>query len=440
MINRKVTSILIALSVLLTTELFAQSDAMERMRRVVTTLSADSLGGRGSGTNEEYRAARFIENRFKEEGVELLYPHPGQDFSIISDSGDTLSSQNVVAIVEGWDSQLKNQYILVGAHYDHLGYYYQEIDGKRVKQIYRGADANASGVALLLELARLVREQSFNFRRTILFVAFGAEELGSHGSWYFANRAFAPTPDISLMINLDMVGRGDELTDLSVYTTVPNPALSRLLHEASEMPLMSLPQIVEGDYFSSDHRVFASLGIPTALFTTKLHSDYHSLRDTPDKLNYRTMEHLSNYLLHLVKLAANSPNMLPKTVLSDEYEEGRGEVTSGEPTYLQRECDTQATFLKGDERKFLNEWIYKYLRYPPDAVAQGIEGEVTVTFIIESDGRLTSIGVNEDAHSLLAEEAVRVISASPKWKPAKRGRKAVRVEITLPVLFKLERR
>ena len=424
----------IALSVLCTTGLFAQTGAVSRMRKDVMVLTADSLMGRGSATIHEYKAARYIEKVFANDGLELLYPHPGQDFSLLAAGNDTLRSQNVVAIIEGWDPKLKDEYIVIGAHYDHLGYNDLVVNGQEKRQIFRGADDNASGVAVLLELARLVKAESFNFRRSVIFVAFGAEERGMNGSWYFANRAFAHTQKISLMINLDMVGRGSGKEDIDVYTVLPHTQLETVLRDVADMPLMFLPQIHAKDYFPSDHQVFANLGIPVALFTTKLHGDYHTVKDTPDKLNYLTMEHLTQYLLNLSRTVANMDEMLPRTVLAEEFD------NSGEKEiYSQVETDQRAAYMKGDERKFMDDWVYHYLRYPQEAIDLGIQGRVVVDFVVERDGTVTDAQVTKSVHYLLDAEALRVIMVSPKWKPATINGKPVRVKISVPVEFKLRK-
>lgn len=404
------------------------------MRKDVMVLTADSLMGRGSATIHEYKAARYIEKVFANDGLELLYPHPGQDFSLLTAGNDTLRSQNVVAIIEGWDPKLKDEYIVIGAHYDHLGYNDLVVNGQEKRQIFRGADDNASGVAVLLELARLVKAESFNFRRSVIFVAFGAEERGMNGSWYFANRAFAHTQKISLMINLDMVGRGSVKEDIDVYTVLPHTQLETVLRDVADMPLMFLPQIHAKDYFPSDHQVFANLGIPVALFTTKLHGDYHTVKDTPDKLNYLTMEHLTQYLLNLSRTVANMDEMLPRTVLAEEFD------NSGEKEiYSQVETDQRAAYMKGDERKFMDDWVYHYLRYPQEAIDLGIQGRVVVDFVVERDGTVTDAQVTKSVHHLLDAEALRVIMVSPKWKPATINGKPVRVKISVPVEFKLRK-
>ncbi|MFA6770253.1 MAG: TonB family protein [Bacteroidales bacterium] len=431
----KKTILIITLLSLSVAGLFAQSQAVIRMRENLSVLTADSLMGRGSGTIYEYKAARYIEGVFKKEGITLLYPHPGQDFSILTESEDTLHSQNVVAVVQGWDPVLKNEYIIVGAHYDHLGFHKLTVDGKETIQIFYGADDNASGVATMLEVARMVNSQSFNFKRSILFVAFGAEERGMNGSWYFANRAFAPIDKVSLMINLDMVGRGIDGSDVSVYTFMPHTQLVALLKDISDMPLMITPQIHTADYFPSDHHPFASLGIPSLLFTTKLHNDYHTIKDTPDKIKYSTMEHLTQYVFNLVKTASNMQTNLVKTTFAVKDDEHQ----NPERVYSQNEVEKPATYMKGDQRRFMQDWVYHYLRYPSLAIELGIQGRVVVEFIIEKDGSVTDVQVTKSVHDLLDQEALRVVKVSPKWKPATLAGNPVRVKISVPVEFKLRK-
>lgn len=426
---------LLALLLIFAAGLFSQSNPVARMRNDVAFLTADSLMGRAAGTKGEAMAARFIERAFEEGGATLLYPAPGQDFSLVISDGDTINSSNIIAIAEGWDPLLREEFIVIGAHYDHLGYVTLNIDGRDSLQIFSGADDNASGVAVLLQLARMISSTSIDFRRSVLFIAFGAEERGMVGSWYFTNRAFAGTDKISLMINLDMVGRGADRDGVRAHTVTPNTELVTLLKDVSDMPLMITPQIHTTDYFPSDHRVFATLGIPVVLFTTGMHRDYHSVRDTPDKLNYKTMEHLTHYIYNVVKEVANMERPLRRTPFAVVQQD----ISDPDRVYDQNEVDKRATYNRGDERNFLNKWVYHYLRYPAEAIVNGIQGRVIVEFVVEKNGELSNITINKSAGTLLDQEALRVINASPKWKAASVGGKPVRSKISIPVEFRLKR-
>ncbi len=424
-----------ALLILFVSGLFAQTEAIFRMRKDIEVLTSDTLRGRGSGSNFELKAAGYLHREFEKAGLTLLYPFPGQDFMLVSEGNDTLRSQNVVAILEGWDPRLKDEFVVVGAHYDHLGYNEMFINGRDTVQIFRGADDNASGVAVMLEIAKMAKAQSFNFKRSILFIAFGAEERGMVGSWYFANRAFAQVKNISLMINLDMVGRAKQGTDVNLHTVLPNTQLVTILKDVADMPAMISPKIHTTDYFPSDHRVFATLGIPVVLFTTALHSDYHSPRDTPEKISYGVMEDVSQFIVNLLKEVANREKMLERTALASEEDK----ELQKERLYSQNEADKRATFQKGDEKRFLERWVHHYLRYPPKAIENGIQGRVIVEFIVESNGEISNLKVTKSVDELLDEEALRVIKVSPKWKPAIVNGTPVRVKISVPVEFKLKR-
>jgi TonB family protein len=137
-----------------------------------------------------------------------------------------------------------------------------------------------------------------------------------------------------------------------------------------------------------------------------------------------------------VKVAANTQKPLEKTVFADQ-----ADVPEDDPemVYSQNEVDRRAIYDKGDERVFLTKWVYHYLKYPAEAINEGIQGRVIVDFIIEKDGVVTNVTINKSADQLLDDEAVRVIKASPKWKAAMIGGKPVRSKISLPVEFRLKR-
>ena len=114
--------------------------------------------------------------------------------------------------------------------------------------------------------------------------------------------------------------------------------------------------------------------------------------------------------------------------------------TSGERVYSSFEVDTPPEYFKGDVMTFLNEWVYTYLRYPDIPLSQGISGTVTVEFIVEKDGSVTNVRAVSGVDQYLEDEAVRVISASPKWKPGVLGGEKVRVRYSVPVEFRLKKR
>ena len=283
--------------------LAAQVSGEAALREHVRVLTADSLTGRGAGTTGEKKAAAYISRCFKEYGLEFIYPDGIQDFSVIGQTGDTLSSQNIVGIIPGSDPQFREEYIVIGAHYDHLGRQKISIDGRDSLVIYPGADDNASGVAIMLELAKTIAAQPWFFKRSLVFAAFGAEEIGLVGSWYFVHRAFAPIARTVLMVNVDMIGRSGSGNTFCAYTLTPNMELSDMLRSV-ELPPAVLPRILDTDYFPSDHRHFFYQQIPAVLFTTGLHADYHRSSDRASLLDYAGMERRMAYIRDFICIAA----------------------------------------------------------------------------------------------------------------------------------------
>jgi hypothetical protein len=202
--------------------------------------------------------------------------------------------RNVIGALEGSDPVLKNEWIVVGAHYDHLGLGERDsLTPSQVGQIHHGADDNASGTAGVLELARLAANDEREWKRSALFMTFAAEEIGLLGSAYFANNPTVPIGSITAMINLDMIGR---ITNDRVFVggvgTSPN---YRSLVEELNRTGLSVAQparaaglsldFSDSGYGSSDHTSFNAKKIPVLFFFSGLHTDYHKPSDTYDKIN-----------------------------------------------------------------------------------------------------------------------------------------------------------
>lgn len=408
--------------------LWGQSSLSSSLRRHVDVLCQQSLQGRRVGSRGETAAANYISKCFENSGLDFLYPEGLQDFSMLGPDKDTLRSQNVVAIVEGCDPVLKHEYIVVGAHYDHLGSYHIRIDGKDSLCIYEGANANASGVAALLELSRRAAQQSLLFKRSLIFVAFGAEEAGMVGSWYFINRAFAPFEAIKMMINIDMIGLYSEQNAASAYICVPDSKLEQCLADLNRQPGVQPVEISSSDYFPSDHKAFLEKKIPVCLFTTGLFTQYHTLRDKREFLDYDAMERFTEYIFLFLQQAANSPALYDRTSEHLSKEAAEWHACS--------EVDKPPLFQNSDLQAF-ERWIYKYLRYPYDALRKGIQGTVLVSFIIEVNGQLGNVKIERSVDESLDREALRVINVSPKWKAGEINGEKVRVKCVVPVHFKL---
>ena len=131
-------------------------ETMAALRSHVRELSATHLEGRKAGSPGEKAAAQYVAETLKSYGVDVLSPEEGDIFGLKTESGDTLTSRNVMAFVQGYDKNLRDRYILVGARLDNLGTMTVTVDGKPVEKVYCGANGNASGLAVLMELARMV--------------------------------------------------------------------------------------------------------------------------------------------------------------------------------------------------------------------------------------------------------------------------------------------
>jgi hypothetical protein len=213
-------------------------------------------------------------------------------------------AENVVAVLPGSDPRLKSENVVIGAHYDHIGLgHYGTRNSSTEGQVHHGADDNASGTAVLLELARRLSGSEFKPARTIVFAAFSAEELGLFGSRHYVNHPPVQLSSTKAMINLDMVGRLRD-SRVTVFGTRTAEELSGVVKSAArELGL----EISESDGIGrSDHMSFYGKKIPALHFFTGVHSDYHGPGDTWDKLNLEGMAKISELVLATVRSIANT--------------------------------------------------------------------------------------------------------------------------------------
>lgn len=398
-------------------------------------LCSDSIPGRGAGTPGERMATDYVYDRLKEAGVVMLCGRDGQDFTIETPEGD-IHSRNIVGVVQGYDTLLRNEYILVGAHVDNLGLLETTVDGRTAIKKFPGADDNASGVAALIELARLVADNDFHFRRSILFVAFGASERGLAGSWYFANRAFGDMACVKGAVNLDMLGRGGRENPFRVFSSLDRQRFNSLLDKVLDEPVATPPVLFEGTLQTSDHLPFYEKKIPVFVFTTGMNREYRTEDDLPSLVQYRNLERSCNYIFYFLKVLASEGHLEVREVSSTKVSDRIG----GETVYSPADCDKRAQFFHSDELHFLSSWVHKYLKYPESALNEGIQGKVYVTFIVEKNGKVTNVEIERGVDERLDAEALRVVSASPDWIPAKIDGKQVRSRVTVPVEFRLAKK
>jgi hypothetical protein len=212
-----------------------------------------------------------------------------------------VAAYNVVGVLEGSDRLLKNETIVIGAHYDHLGRGGSGSLAPRSGEIHHGADDNASGTAGVLELARVFTAQRPRPKRTIVFVAFGGEEEGLLGSNYYVNHPVTPLNNIVAMINMDMIGRmKDRKLVIGGVGTAKEwrDIIAQGTADASRKFELTLN---EDGFGPSDHSSFYGKQIPVLFFWTGTHNDYHKPSDTFEKINYQDQTRILNLVSYIVK-------------------------------------------------------------------------------------------------------------------------------------------
>jgi aminopeptidase YwaD len=334
-------------------------------------------------------ALSSLENAIRGVSLKKLAPPPGwtperESFSIpipenLSLSTDLIrrevTASNVVGIVNGFDPVLKNEFIVIGAHYDHLGRGGEGSLAPREGDIHHGADDNASGTAGLLELARMfASSDSPRPRRTIVFIAFSGEEEGLLGSNYYVNHPLKPLENTVAMINMDMIGRmknnklivggvgtaegwrnvidssakfwGIGVTPTppsygkpldGALTAKPESSTARTSHSADRNLTTTLDSVRafdltlnEDGYGPSDHSSFYAKKIPVLFLWTGTHEDYHKPSDTADKINYEDEAHILSFVERVVR-SIDANDARPVYTVAKSESQGR---TMGFRVYL----------------------------------------------------------------------------------------------------------
>ena len=268
----------------------------------ITFLADDSLYGRGAGTPAERRAAEYVRDQFVSYDLEPGVPGYLQVFSTggLNPSPDaTTQSQNVIGVLPGRGA-LARQWVVIGAHYDHLGW--RRISADSVV-IFNGADDNASGTALLMEMARYLThyftrgEGASVDRRSIMFHAYGSEELGLVGSFHFCGAPTVPMDSVAAMVNFDMVGRHQQ-NGLTLIGTQSASFWTELLPLANTdgLPLNYNDKYMGG----SDQLCFYQAGRPVIFFFTGLHAEYHTPFDDVPLIDGEGMVDVAGMALRLL--------------------------------------------------------------------------------------------------------------------------------------------
>ena len=406
------------------------SETVHALKEHVSYLSSAALEGRKAGSEGEREAAEYVGRTLEKYGIDLVSPVTGQEFGIAREGADTLTSRNVVAFIPGWDKTLNDRYIVIGARLDNLGMDTFLLDGTPTRRIYYGANGNASGLAMLLELASRLSTNRVLLRRNVLIVAFGASQETLAGAWYFWNRSFSDVERIDAMVNLDMLGTAER--GFFAYSS-SNEDMDRIVRTLQGELLPVQAELAVDEPYSSDHRAFYDKEIPSILFTTGRYPEHDTGRDSYDIVDFDGMEKELEYVYNYTVSLCNGPRPL--------FRQDSGRTPTPVPGAVSwNDVDVKPMFLtSSDPEFFLEKWVYQYLKYPKYAVENGIQGRVLVDFIIDEDGNVKDVKVSRGVHTAIDDEAVRVISASPKWRPGRHRGQKVKVALTIPVDFRLEK-
>ena len=275
----------------------AQNIEVKNLKKHVYFMAEDNMKGRGTGSKENNKASNYIQKQFKKIGLKpmgengIYFQNFEAKVKKVKVSDSIRFARNVIGFLDNGAEKT----IIIGAHYDHIG------EGKQGSSlaensfgiIHNGADDNASGTAGLLELARVYAKNKEIEPVNFLFIAFGAEELGLVGSRYYAKH---PTCDLSKthwMLNMDMIGRLNKESGVSVIGYGTSPAFETIFNSIDSTKQVKYFTGYEGRG-GSDQTSFYEKDIPVLFFHTGGHEDYHRPTDDANKVDYESLKNILN--------------------------------------------------------------------------------------------------------------------------------------------------
>ncbi|KPM30896.1 Putative aminopeptidase [Croceitalea dokdonensis DOKDO 023] len=309
------------------------------LREDIAFLANDSLAGRETGTPQEIVAAEYLQQRMKSIG---LLPKgnagtffqtftfkpktdPHSEVQFVNGDG-TITGTNVIGYI---DNEAEKT-VIIGAHYDHLGMGGEGSLYAEGEAIHNGADDNASGVGVMLQLAQKLKDTLTG--SNYLFMAFSGEEMGLLGSNYFCKNPTIDLKKANYMINMDMVGRLKEDKTLAISGTGTAAVWPQVLNSSNEVFKLVLSESGMGP---SDHTSFYLQDIPVLHFFTGQHEDYHKPTDDFEKLNYQGMEQIKDYIVAVIGELDDAPKLGFRITKNESEEVPRFKVGLGVmPDYL----------------------------------------------------------------------------------------------------------
>jgi hypothetical protein len=295
----------------------------EDLKEWINFLASDEMRGRANGSPEMKTASDWLAGKFKEYGLKTILPDGDyiQNYSFASRQR-TVNERNVIGVIEGTNSKLKDQYILLSSHFDHIGVR----KGNDPDSIYNGADDNAAGTVTLLAIAKAIKDSGLKPGRTIVFAAFSGEENGMKGSRYFVSDSPLPVKNIYADLNFEMTGHSEYLGKNKYYMTgckVSN--LDDLIGEynkKSDWKLIDTIKLANNLFYASDNIAFSrmttsdnvSQGIPSGTFaTTTMGSYIHKPNDEGKYFDYENMAGLAGYFTDLIIWLSDSKSEIQFT-------------------------------------------------------------------------------------------------------------------------------
>lgn len=304
------------------------------LKKHISFLASDDMKGRLTGSKEEKIAADYLSKQFKSLG---LKPFKGnnyiQDFTykVRTNPQDSLQTKdNTGRNVIGFLDNNANKTIVVGAHYDHLGLNEHNHSTKPNSkgEIHNGADDNASGVAGILELARMFSQNKATEKVNYVFVLFSGEEDGLIGSKKLAETIKTAYPNVVAMLNIDMIGRLSDKKEMTVGGVGTSPVFSKMVEK--NKPAGFNITLDESGVGPSDHTSFYLKDIPVLFFFTGTHSDYHKPSDDEEKINYYGVKNCTDFAFRLLSDISNEDKIeFTKTKMNAAKTRPKYKVTLG---------------------------------------------------------------------------------------------------------------
>ncbi|UCE03114.1 MAG: M28 family peptidase [Candidatus Latescibacterota bacterium] len=331
------------------------------------------------------------------------------ELEVMSGDGRSFVARNVVAFLPGSDPLLRDEWIVVGGHHDHIGQ-----RAGRGDRIFNGADDNASGTSLVLALARAYTERDARPRRSIVFATFSGEERGLLGSRALVEQELLPMRRVRLMMNFDMVGRNPH-QPVRVFGDGVASGLRDIVESANQGVGVDLQFSGRAIPSNSDHASFYRADVPILAFFTGVHRDYHSVRDEADKLDYERMVEIARVAdAALWRIADAGPEAFPRFIhhvawlgvrlqVEEEDTGSRAHVTRVEP-----DSRGERAGLRAGDRVASMDGIDVHDPGDIGRRIRSVPPESRVRLGIERDGRLLDVEVERARAGFLGIQAAPV--------------------------------